>query len=586
MPLMHLFSRKSPWWAAGAALLTLAGAAGAQEPAKPFQIVDGDRVVFYGDSITEQRLYTTLVENYVVTRFPKKSVTFVHSGWGGDRVSGGGGGPIDVRLQRDVIAYKPTVVTVMLGMNDGGYRAFDQGTFDAYTQGYTHILDTVQAALPGVRLTLIEPSPYDDVTRAGNFPGGYNAVLVRYAQWVQETAAKDHQTVADLNTPVNAMLQQANAADPALAQKIIPDRVHPSPAGHLIMAEALLKAWNAPAVVTSVRIDAARRRVVQAANTEVSVLKSGAVISWTQMDGALPLPVEWGDPAVALVLKSSDFTEALDQEPLQVTGLKPAARYTLKIDGQEVGDFTAEQLASGINLAPLATPMARQARKVMELTSRHNDQHNTRWRTIQVPLQGHKTAAVQDALPPLLAALDAEEAATVAERHTAAQPVAHRYELTPALPPLTGPDLALGKKYVTDSPNTYGYGAGGLTDGSWTADGQHTFASDDKPTFPKSVTIDLEQPASVGAVLVGVPPFGSTRMITVSVSADGEKYTDVGSYIFSQHDEERHQYRFPPVTARYVRLTYPDHYAEEAGFNASFVFTSEVEVYGTGGAAR
>ena len=580
---MPLFSRRSPWLTAGAALLTLTGAAVAQDAPKPFQLVDGDRVVFYGDSITEQRLYTTLVENYVVTRFPHTNVTFVHSGWGGDRVSGGGGGPIDMRLQRDVIVYKPTVVTVMLGMNDGGYHAFDQGTFDAYTQGYTHILDTVQKALPGVRLTLIQPSPFDDVTRAGTFPGGYNAVLVRYGQWVQETATKDHETVADLNTPVNAMLQKANAADPALAQKIIPDRVHPSPAGHMIMAEALLKSWNAPALVTSVRIDAARRRVVQASNTEVSALNSGPVLSWTQLDRALPLPVEWGDPAVALVLKSSDFTEALDQEPLQVTGLKPSARYTLKIDGQEVGDFTLEQLASGINLAPLPTPMARQARKVLELTSRHNDQHNMRWRTIQVPLQGHKSPEIQAALPPLLAALDAEETATVAEQRAAAQPVAHRYELTPALPALTGPNLALGKKYVTDNPNTYGYGAGGLTDGSWVADGQHTFASDDKPTFPKTVTIDLETPASVGAVLVGVPPFGSTKTITVAVSADGQKFTDVGSYVFSLHVEEKHQYRFAPVTARFVRLTYPDHYTEEAGFNANFVFTSEVEVHGTGG---
>ena len=586
---MHLFSRRSPWWAAGAALLTFAGAAGAQGPAKPFQLIDGDRVVFYGDSITEQRLYTTLVENYVVTRFPHRNVTFVHSGWGGDRVSGGGGGPIDLRLQRDVVTYKPTVVTVMLGMNDGGYRAFDQGIFDTYTQGYTHILDTVQAALPGVRLTLIQPSPYDDVTRAGNFPGGYNATLVRYSQWVQEAAAKGHETVADLNTPVNAMLQRANATDPTLAQKIIPDRVHPSPAGHMVMAEALLKSWNAPALVTSVKIDAARRRVVQASNTEITAVKSGQaksgqVISWTQMDGALPLPVEWGDPTVALVLKSSDFTDALDQEMLQVTGLRLAARYTLKIDGQAVGDFTSGQLASGVNLAPLPTPMAQQARRVMELTSRHNDQHFTRWRTIQVPLQGHKSPEVQEALPPLLAALDAEEAATVAEQRAAAQPVPHQYELAPALPALTGPNLALAKKYVTSNPNTYDYGAGGLTDGSWTADGQHTFASDDKPAFPKSVTIDLETTASVGTVVVGVPPFGSTKTITVAVSADGQKYKDVGSYVFSQHDEERHQYRFAPVIARYIRLTYPDHYTEEAGFNANFVFTSEVEAYGTGGA--
>src|SRR5690606_37292146 len=68
-------------------------AAAAAEPAAgDFYLKNGDRVVFYGDSITERRLYTTLVETYVVTRFPGMNVSFVSSGWGGDRVSGGAGG--------------------------------------------------------------------------------------------------------------------------------------------------------------------------------------------------------------------------------------------------------------------------------------------------------------------------------------------------------------------------------------------------------------------------------------------------------------------------------------------------------------
>src|SRR5437899_10370528 len=103
--------------------------------AEDFALKAGDRVVFYGDSITDQRLYTAFTETYVVTRFPKLDVSFVHSGWGGDRVTGGGGGPIDVRLRRDVFAYKPTVMTIMLGMNDGSYRAFDEKIFDTYAKG-------------------------------------------------------------------------------------------------------------------------------------------------------------------------------------------------------------------------------------------------------------------------------------------------------------------------------------------------------------------------------------------------------------------------------------------------------------------
>jgi lysophospholipase L1-like esterase len=109
---MKILRRTALW---GLLLALFLGAA----PQTGFYLHDGDRVVFYGDSITDQRLYTTFVETYVITRFPQLKVAFVHSGVGGDRVTGGGGGPIDLRLPRDVVAYKPTVMTIMLGMNDG-----------------------------------------------------------------------------------------------------------------------------------------------------------------------------------------------------------------------------------------------------------------------------------------------------------------------------------------------------------------------------------------------------------------------------------------------------------------------------------
>ena len=49
-----------------------------------FLIKDGDRVVFLGDSITEQRLYTTYIEAYTLTRYPDWKLWFRNVGWGGD----------------------------------------------------------------------------------------------------------------------------------------------------------------------------------------------------------------------------------------------------------------------------------------------------------------------------------------------------------------------------------------------------------------------------------------------------------------------------------------------------------------------
>jgi lysophospholipase L1-like esterase len=406
-----------------AAALLLAGAAWSQDK---FALKDGDRVVFYGDSITDQRLYTTFAETYVVTRFPRLKVWFVHSGVGGDRVTGGWAGDIGVRLPRDVIAYKPTVMTIMLGMNDGSYQGWDEGIFKTYSTGYQHIIDTVKHALPGIRITVIQASPYDDVTRPPNIDDGYNAVLVRYGQFVKELGEREGLLVADLNAPVVSMLEKAKAEDPELAKDIIKDRVHPGPGGHLIMAEALLKAWNAPATVAAVEIDAAGGRVTRSDNAKITGLKAGSTLSWTETDGALPMPVDMGEKPTALSVRSSDFIAALDQEPLKVTGLS-AASYSLTIDGEKVGSFTKDQLKEGINLATLPTPMAKQAAKVHDLTVNHNDIHFARWREVQISLKDYKLAGE----PAVVQALDKLEDQIVQVQRATAKPLLRRYELTP-----------------------------------------------------------------------------------------------------------------------------------------------------------
>lgn len=391
-----------------------------------FQLHDGDRVLFYGDSITEPRLYTAFVETYAVTRFPALHIRFRDSAWGGDRVTGGRGGSIDLRLQRDVIANDPTMFAMMLGINDGYGLPYDPTLFGTFTAGFEHIIELAHHALPNTRITVMQPSAYDDFTRPAAFAGGYNAVLIRYGAFVREFGEGNGLIVADLNSLLATVLKEANIIDPALAQRIGGDRTHPGLAGHLILAQSLLKAWNAPALVSLVQIDSSQRQVVHQTNTVVSDLRITKNISWTQLDQALPFPIELRDPAVALAVRCSDFMQALDQELLRVTGLS-ATQYQLRIDGETVAHLSREQLAAGINLAFFDTPMKGQALHVHELTRKRNEVQFGRWRQVQVALEDEPLRNKQAALD----ALDQLEEALWREQNAAAQPTAHHYELIP-----------------------------------------------------------------------------------------------------------------------------------------------------------
>jgi lysophospholipase L1-like esterase len=391
-----------------------------------FFLREGDVVVFYGDSITDQRLYTNFVETFVTTRFPALHVRFIHSGWSGDRVDGGAGGSIDVRLNRDVLVHHPSVVTVMLGMNDGHYHPFDPTSGKTFVTGYEHIIQTVKTALPNARITLLQTSPYDDVTRPAAFPGGYNEALLRYSDFLPSLAKREQLMYADLNTSLVSALRKVNAANPGLARELIPDRVHPGPAASLVMAESLLKAWNAPALVSAVEVDAAAGKTTRSENTVVSDLSTQSGVRWTQLDSALPMAVDPSplEDLVKLVLASTDFTETLNQETLRVRGLPPGA-YDLKIDGERIATFSDEQLAESINLANLTTPMSRQADEVLLLTYRHNHLHFARWRMIETGLDAEKLPST----PVAMEALDKLEGELIAMRTQKAIPRAHHYEI-------------------------------------------------------------------------------------------------------------------------------------------------------------
>jgi len=392
---------------------------------RPFALRDGDRVVFYGDSITQAGGYGQLVEAYVVTRFPSWQVSFENAGVGGDTVRGGSAGPVDVRLERDVIARRPSVVTIMLGMNDGGYKPFDPVTLAAFGDGYAAIVRRLQQALPGVRLTLVRSSPFDDVARPPQFAPGYDDALRRLGCYVGVLGAREKATVVDFRTPVNDGVAAVFRSDPELARLLLPDRVHPSAAGHLLMGATLLRAWGAGATVTRLSIDAAAKSVSSAENTTVSGLGATEAggLRWTQLDRALPLPLSFDDAEVLLAQKAGADLASLDTQPLAVSSLPPG-RYQLKIDGQSIGTFADGELAAGVDLARLNTPQRWQA-------------FSAKWsieESLELQLLRRRLLAGAGAAPggkAAIAFLDAQDEAARQARRESAKPKPRVYELLP-----------------------------------------------------------------------------------------------------------------------------------------------------------
>jgi hypothetical protein len=259
------------------------------------------------------------------------------------------------------------------------------------------------------------------------FEGGYNNVLISYGKFVRELAAREGLLCADLNTSVVVALRSANQADPALAQKLIPDRVNPSAPIHLLMAEALLKAWNAPAIVSDVEIDASLLAAPKAVNTSISDLSNEGVIAWTQVDNSLPMPIDTfpSEELVRLALRSSDFMDALNRETLSVTGLTPGRKYALHIDGQAIATHSAEQWSAGVDLSEANTPMSKQAVDVLQLIYRHNNLHWARWHMIQTSFETDQPPSMERAM----AALDSLDSEVATMARAKAQPQPHHNEL-------------------------------------------------------------------------------------------------------------------------------------------------------------
>lgn len=325
----------------------------------------GETVVIYGDSITEQQLYSRYVQQYFQCRYPEMKLRFMNAGWGGDTAAGALG-----RLERDVLILKPSVVTLFFGMNDGGYTNLNQEIVSKYRTNMENLIKTLLAKK--IRVIVFTPSCVDYDQSEGLKNVQYNQMLEALGTTAIELAKQYNCAYYDVFHPMLKVQEQQKAKDPKFT--MIPDSVHPNPTGHLVMAYYMLQGLGAEPMLPIGSIDLTTGAVD---NLELESRDISKIVLKTKKQ---LLPPFWFSPESSSVMNDIGFLDMI-AAPLRVQGL--SGMYKLSIDDKEIGVFSAAELAAGTKTA---YSNSARGKLIHDLIQRKESSYYNFWRVTRLSL--------------------------------------------------------------------------------------------------------------------------------------------------------------------------------------------------------
>jgi lysophospholipase L1-like esterase len=200
----------------------------------------GAVVVFQGDSITDAGRnrdsananaagalgngYPLLVASAVLAARPASGLRFYNRGISGNKVP-----DLQQRWTTDTVDLHPDVLSILIGVNDFWHKLDHgyNGTVQNYEQQYTALLDETRRALPRVHLIVLEPF----VLRTGAVDARWFPEFDQRRAAAARVATHARATFVPLQSIFN---QRARTAPP---EYWAADGVHPTPAGHAVIAE-------------------------------------------------------------------------------------------------------------------------------------------------------------------------------------------------------------------------------------------------------------------------------------------------------------------------------------------------------------
>lgn len=211
------------------------------------------RLLFIGDSITDAgrepageaapwgsaglgRGYVAFIEAWLLASRPQDRIRVFNRGTSGNTVR-----DLAIRWQADVIDLKPDIVSLMIGINDVWRQ------FDTPLRTETHVLPAeyertledlairTLATLPSSSRLLLATPFFIETNRADPM----RMRMDEYGTIVRRLAAKHHATFLDTQAAFDSVTAHTHPMSLAW------DRIHPQPAGHMILARAFLAALGA-----------------------------------------------------------------------------------------------------------------------------------------------------------------------------------------------------------------------------------------------------------------------------------------------------------------------------------------------------
>ena len=207
-------------------------------------------ILFQGDSITDAFRsrnsdinpgygYPDMVSGQLGLRQPF-CYQFINRGNGGNRIV-----DLYARIKADIINLSPDYMSILIGINDVWHELENQNGVDAekFEMVYDLLIQEVLRELPGLKLMLLEPFVLSGTATCSDdaHPGRWE-IFRKETDLRRAAVARLAEKHALKFVPLQDRFDKANEGAP-MGYWLF-DGVHPTPAGHALITEAWLEAFE------------------------------------------------------------------------------------------------------------------------------------------------------------------------------------------------------------------------------------------------------------------------------------------------------------------------------------------------------